>query len=79
MNITNCPYCGRELEPGTFRSRGANYFRPDNQRPPLWYTRKSLEACNCIMFPPDIFLWGNKEHPVAYVCRHCKKMIVPFE
>lgn len=77
MNLQICPYCKGELEPGRFRSRGANYFLPDGQRPPLWYIRKELEAHNCIMFPPDIIRGGPE--PTAYVCRHCKKMIIPFE
>ena len=75
----DCPYCGREMEAGTFRSRGVNYFLPDGRSVKL-HTRSQLEKADAVVLPPD---WMSTslpvEWPAAYCCRGCKKIIIGYE
>lgn len=73
-----CPWCGSLLEPGTFESRGSNYFRPENQARPKWYSESAMEKANCIMLPPSPYAFLAKDWPKAYVCRHCRRIIIPY-
>lgn len=76
-NMNLCPWCNKELEIGTFQSRGGNYFLPQNQSRPHFYSEKSMNKKNAILLPPD-FLSRPSEHPKAYVCRTCKKIVIPY-
>lgn len=77
-----CPWCGRQLEAGTFESRGSNYFHPQNSPRPKWYTEKYMEKCKCIMLPPSPHNFSPrlKEEDLlkAFLCRNCKKIIIPY-
>lgn len=72
-----CPWCGHELEEGTFRSRGCNFFLPINKKLPLLYTAKSMAKKNAVPLPPSLV--GDPVWPTAFICRNCKKIIIPYE
>lgn len=78
-----CPYCGKEMEKGTLRSGGGNYFLPDGKKP-SWMrfpTIGYIERTRSIALPPDPWdmdLFAN-EWPVAYCCRDCKKIIIEYQ
>ena len=74
-----CPYCGNALESGIFESRGCNYFRPENQSRPRWYSLLAMERVGCIMLPPSPYrLFPGDDMLKAYVCRQCRKIIIPY-
>ena len=73
-----CPFCGNEMEHGTLRSRGSNYFLPDGQRTPTFYTASSLEKRDAIPLPPDPLGLDTTTWPEAYCCRNCRKLIVSY-
>ena len=77
-DIVFCPWCGEPLELGTFHSRGGNYFLPQNQSNPTWYSHSAMNKRNAIMLPPSSFSLLPFEWPTAYVCRHCQKIIIPY-
>ena len=57
MNNQICPFCGCELEQGTFHSRGGNYFLPNGEKTPSFYTEKAMEkrkANTVLVCPIDI-------------------------
>ncbi|MBZ4665204.1 PF20097 family protein [Mahella sp.] len=74
--IETCPWCGKKMERGTFRSRGGNYFLPMGEKVPLTYFNCSMEKRNAIPFPP--FIMGPISYPIAFVCRSCRKIIIPY-
>lgn len=73
----NCPYCSGELERGTLRSRGGEYFLPDGEKQPAWFTRKSMEQAGAVALTRNPAL-THQGWPTAYCCRQCRKLIVPF-
>ena len=75
-----CPYCMAEMEHGTLRSRGGNYFLPDGKRPSRisFYTRSFLERQGAIPLPPDPYAIGPAEWPSAWCCRSCRKLILSY-
>ncbi len=73
-----CPFCGNEMEHGTLRSRGYNYFLPEGQRAPIGYTTSSLEKRNAVELPPDPYVLTKPQWPEAYCCRGCRKLIVSY-
>ena len=80
MNTKNCPYCGIEMEKGTFHSRGMNSFWPDGERPG-WYSKKAMKKSRCIMLPPDPYRLSvlADERLYGYLCRRCKMIMIPYE
>lgn len=77
-----CPYCNKELEKGTLRSRGGNYFLPDGQKDAkiAFYTQKHLEKANAIGLPPDPYSFNSSvEWPIAYCFRDCKRIIIEYK
>ena len=81
MKFRKCPNCGGEIEKGTFRSRGGNFFLPEGEKTPLWFTEKSMAKRNAIYLPPYFYetLSITVEWPEAYACRNCKIVIFPYE
>lgn len=77
--MTKCPYCSNELEKGSFRSRGGNYFLPDGEKNPAFFSEKAFKKCRAIPLPPDFISYGQPQYPLAYVCRNCKKIIISYE
>jgi len=75
-----CPFCGSEMKKGTLRSRGCNFFLPDGEKMPTFYTRKSLAKRNAIPLPPDPFGRSTviDDWPVAYACLECRKIIMDY-
>ena len=72
----NCPYCHNEMEEGTFRSRGANFFLPKGSNV-TWLSKKNIQNAKAVMPPPDP--WGvSREGLVAYCCRNCKKIVIAY-
>lgn len=76
-NKNLCSWCGNELEVGTFQSRGGNYFLPQNQTKPHFYSKDSMNKHNAILLPPDS-LSLPIDYPKAYACRSCKKIVIPY-
>ena len=78
-----CPWCGGELEQGTLRSRGSNYFLPDGKKSCKiqFYTYSYLEKANAIALPPDPYagLFEKPVWPKACACRNCQKIIICYE
>lgn len=72
----NCPFCGKEMVKGTFRSRGSNFFQPDGRKLPHWYTKKSMEKVGAVALPPDPRAGGD--HPKAYLCNVCRKIVIEY-
>ena len=70
-----CPYCNQELEKGTLRSRYGALYLPDDTSPPIVRLKKSIKKRKAIPLPPDLL----SDWPVAYACRICKKIIVPYD
>ncbi len=79
MNLKKCPYCGENLEEGTLRNRGGNFFLPIDEKPPLTYSKKAMEKRGAILLPPESYSLEVPKWPAAFVCRRCKMMIIPFE
>ena len=75
--VAKCPWCNQDLEHGTFRSRGGNYFLPDGNKTPNFFTIQSMKRKNAIMLPP--YPIGDASMPEAYVCRGCQKIIIPYK
>ena len=78
-----CPWCGGELEPGTFRSGGGgNYFLPEGEKPTRmrFYTYDYIRRVNAIALPPDPYggVFEKPEWPKAQACRNCKKIIISY-
>lgn len=74
-----CPWCGNELEQGSLRSRGGNYFLPDGEKLPLTYSAHSMRKRGAIPLPPSsLDPIGAREWPDALVCRSCKKIIISY-
>lgn len=78
MCTEKCPYCGGNLEKGKLISRGGNFFLPDGEKTPTLFTKKSMNKSRAILLPPDIVSDGDVQFPVGYVCRVCKKIIIPY-
>lgn len=74
-----CPYCGNELEEGSLRSRGGNYFLPAEERVPILFTKKAMKNKKAIILTPDFLSVSTADWPQAYTCRDCKKIIIPYE
>ena len=75
-----CPWWGREMEQGELHSRGGTYFLPEGEKTPKLYTESSMKKKNAILFPPDVnSLDWHPDVPVAYVCRQCHKLVIPYE
>ncbi len=77
-----CPYCGAELESGTLRSRGGNYFLPEGVSPCKisFYTEKFIRKANAVALPPSPYdVSAQPEWPAAHCCRSCKKIIIDYE
>ncbi len=75
-----CPWCGEKLEKGNFRSRGCNYFLPEGMKAPLFNVPKYMEKANAVFLPP--YYWKisfNPDFPDAFLCRNCRKIIIPYE
>lgn len=81
MKTEKCPYCGKDMESGVFRSRGSNYFQPDGVKPPFIYVTKWMFEKGCIPFPPDPLtaVGIDLPHPKGYLCRSCKRVILLYE
>jgi len=77
-NLQVCPWCGGELEEGTFRSRGGNYFLPLHEKTPKLYTSASMKKRNAIPLPPAFADVSSTSYPTAYVCHLCKKIVISF-
>jgi len=73
-----CPYCGKPLEEGTFRSRGGNYYLPKDESAPLLYSKQAMSKKGAIPLLPD-FLSSTPQWPIAYLCRNCKRIILPYD
>lgn len=79
----NCPYCGKEMEKGTLRSNGGNYFLPDGQKA-FWLrfpTKRYIDKVGAVALPPDPWstdFWET-DWPIAYCCRDCKKIIIEYQ
>lgn len=73
-----CPYCSREMECGTLRSRGGIFFLPDGEASPLFYTDKAMAKHNAVKLPPNLPFPGV-EFPVAYACRACSKLLIEYD
>lgn len=77
-----CPYCGREMDDGTLRSRGSSYFLPDGKPPAkiAFYTKGYLEKANAVPLPPFPYEVSREtEWPRACCCRDCRKIILSYE
>lgn len=73
-----CPWCGEKLEKGSFRSKGGNYFLPEVEKMPLFFTSKYLKKVNAVFLPPDVWEFWPR-NPEAFLCRNCRKIIIPYE
>ena len=78
MTTQLCPYCGKPLEEGIFRSRGGNYYLPKDESAPFLYSKQAMIKKGAIQLLPD-FVSSAPQWPLAYVCRNCKKIILPYE
>lgn len=78
MNNQICPYCGCELEQGTFHSRGGNYFLPNGEKTPSFYTEKAMEKRKAILLPPDPFQWKDRNIPTPTYAGPAKKSSSPM-
>jgi len=74
----NCPWCGAEMEEGRFHSRGGNHYLPEGRKV-TWLTEKAISAQGGILFPPDFLAPTlHPEHPKAWHCRTCRKLVLPY-
>jgi len=72
----NCPWCGSPLEQGTIKSRGSNYFLPDDEDMPLFYSISSVEKRRGVLLPPSPL--DSTDKLKAFICRNCKKIVIPY-
>ena len=73
-----CPYCQGLLEEGTFRSWGGNFFLPAGETVPALATEGEFAKKRAIRVQPSGSSLENPRWPAAYVCRSCKKIILPY-
>ena len=78
LNTQTCPCCGGNLEKGTLRHRGSGYFLPEGEKLPSLYTSSELNRRSAIPLPPSPYTLG-KDPCVAYVCRSCRFLLIPYE
>lgn len=79
-----CPYCGAEMELGTLRSRGCNYFLPAGETAPKLYAKKSMQQKRAVMLPPSPLgltapVGDDAYWPQAFLCRNCRRIMLPYE
>ncbi len=81
MENKKCPYCRDILEEGTFRYGGGGYFLPQGKKIPMFYMESAMNKQDAIRIPPFYFplSLNFKEFPVAYACRNCKFIMIPYE
>lgn len=80
MVFNICPFCQNPLEPGTFHSRGSNYYLPDGEKLPSLYSEEALKKRNAIALPPSPYSFEIKPKvPAAFACRHCGYILIPYE
>lgn len=73
-----CGWCGGEMEQGYLASMNVHYI-PEGESPPLINTKKQMEKHNCIpLIPTPGLCTLGKSSVVAYVCRTCKKIVIPY-
>lgn len=78
--VVKCPWCNGELEKGTLRSNGGQYFLPEGQRPCRirYYTKRYIEKADAIGLPPDPWTSDGTNWPEAYACRNCRKIVISY-
>ena len=81
MNNTQvCPWCGAEMEAGTWRSRGSNFFQPDSKEPASLYTESQILKHGGIPLPPSPYQTAfQSEWPKGFICRQCRKIVISYE
>lgn len=68
----NCPWCGKEMEPGWAYSRSVLMWSAEQGKMPL------------IARPGDVSLKGktpggfSPDHPAAQICKDCRKVIIEY-
>lgn len=76
--VVHCGWCGEEMEQGYLASMNVHYI-PAGELTPLANTKKQMEKHNCIPLIPTPGLSNlGKCSVIAYVCRTCKKIVVPY-
>jgi len=72
-----CPCCNNEMEKGQLRSRGGVYFLPDGEKEPKLYTEREMKKHKAVHLPPYMTS-THPEHPSAYICRLCSKIMIDY-
>ncbi|HIT33007.1 MAG TPA: hypothetical protein IAC31_00030 [Candidatus Faecousia intestinigallinarum] len=80
IHAVRCIWCGREMERGTLVNQCARaIFLPTGTSIPRFYTQKALDKRNCIPLTPlNEAPHAPEEFPTAYVCRNCRKIVIPY-
>lgn len=76
--VIRCVWCGGEMERGYLCGHFGVHFRPADSSYPGLYTKKQLEKHRCISLIPNFDEGWFSDAPIAYVCRTCKKIVVPY-
>ncbi len=75
MKQYTCQYCGAPLEKGSIHLYTQSFFLPDGQEVPDWITGKAIAGQGGVMLKSPM---GPLDNPTAYICRTCRKLVVPF-
>lgn len=77
----NCPYCTKEMEPGTIQALNShgNYWLPDNVTSGeigMFLSRKSVENCGGVILG-QVRKVGflSSERPASYYCKNCRILL----
>ena len=77
----NCPYCNKEMEPGTIQapSSHANYWLPDNTKSSdigILLSCKSVEKCGGVILGQVRKLgFLSSKRPASYYCKNCRILL----
>jgi len=65
------------MEEGRLRASPKSYFLPLGEKKPI--NPHILNDSKAISFaPPPMSISASADYPIAFVCRSCKKLIMPF-
>ena len=77
----NCPYCTKEMEPGTIQAPDshANYWLPDNTKSSdigILLSCKSVEKCGGVILGQVRKLgFLSSKRPASYYCKNCRILL----
>ena len=70
-----CPFCGQEMEQGSFEAAADCSFLPEGKASRL-YTWREMKH-RAVYLPPYALRWWA-DYRAAQICRFCSKIVVDY-